>query len=465
MIDVARAARLCRYLALMPLALTLVGCNQGSADQGGANSQANAQSNTGNTTSTSGSTSTSGDSSTGSSGSSGIGSENGSPTQAPSPPASPPTPPAQNPPAPPATTTAAPLAGLHVQMGADGALGHLENSAGQIVQLHGADRAGSEWTCLYSASLNDHTDQTSIDAMKAWNINAVRVPLNEDCWLGINGVAFGGTQYQAALKAYVTLLTSSGMAVILDLHWAAPGSELANGQLGMADEDHAPTFWSQVAAAYASQGASDTSSNGMVIFDLFNEPFITDWNCWLNGGACANDYSGVGYTAAGMAQLYKAVRDAGAQNVVMLGGLGYSDDFSQWVTEVGSIPGGTNIAASWHVYSNNASYNNYQYSCPNQWNSYSGTCPTSVQTAETANIPAVLSAGYPFVVGETEVSYEGYPSLLTWWQSMLTWIDDQDQSYVAWDWNTVAPPELITNFDGTPTASGQVYKDHIASLN
>ena len=29
--------------------------------------------------------------------------------------------------------------------------------------------------------------------MKAWNINAVRVPLNEDCWLGINGVASART--------------------------------------------------------------------------------------------------------------------------------------------------------------------------------------------------------------------------------------------------------------------------------
>jgi hypothetical protein len=117
------------------------------------------------------------------------------------------------------------------------------------------------------------------------------------------------------------------------------------------------------------------------------------------------------------------------------------------------------------VYSNNATYNNYQYSCPNQWNGYSGTCPTAVQTAETSSIPAVLIAGYPFIVGETEVSYEGYQSLVTWWQAMLTWIDNQDQSYLAWDWNTVAPPCLITNFDGTPTASGQVYEDHIASLN
>lgn len=356
------------------------------------------------------------------------------------------------------------LTGLHVMMGAGGQPGHLVNGANQIVQLHGADRAGSEWSCLYGATFNDHTDQASIDAMKAWNINAVRIPLNEDCWLGINGVDYGGAQYQAALKTYVNLLTSNGMAVILDLHWAAPGTEQANGQLGMADADHAFIFWSQVAAAFASKGASDTSQNSMVIFDLFNEPFITDWNCWFNGGTCAVDYNKVPYQVVGMGQLYNAVRGSGAQNVVIMGGLGYSSDFSQWVSEVSTLKGATNIAASWHVYSNNANYNNYQYSCPNEWNNYSGTCPSALQTAEQANIPSVLAAGYPFIVGETEVSYEGYPSLLNWWKNQLDWIDSQQQSYLAWEWNTVAPPELISNFDGTPTASGQVYKDHLAAF-
>ena len=365
----------------------------------------------------------------------------------------------------PSATPSAKFKGLHVQMGADGAIGHLVNGANQPVQLHGADRAGSEWTCLWSNSFNDHTDQASIEAMRAWNINAVRIPLNEDCWLGINGGAFGGAKYRAALKAYVNLLTSNGMAVILDLHWAAPGSEQANGQLGMADETHAPTFWSQVAAAYASHGAGDTSGNSMVIFDLFNEPFITNWNCWLNGGACALDYRKASYRVAGMAQLYRAARNTGARNVVILGGLGYSSSFSQWVKEVGLIPNRFNIAASWHVYSNNANYNSFQYSCPNQWNNYSATCPNAAQTAATANIPSVLSAGYPFIVGETEVSYEGYQSLLTWWRNMLIWIDNQNQSYLAWDWNTVAPPELITNFSGSPTGSGRAYENHIASLN
>src|SRR5262249_15879601 len=149
------------------------------------------------------------------------------------------------------------------------------------------------------------------DAMKTWHINAVRVPLNEDCWLGINGTNanYAGAKYQTALRQYVDLLISNGMYVILDLHWAAPGKQTAYSQLGMAAADQAPPFWSQVAKAYADK-------NDSVIFDLFNEPFISDWSCWLTGGTCAKDQNGQSYPVAGMAALLKSVRGAGAQNVV-----------------------------------------------------------------------------------------------------------------------------------------------------
>ncbi|MEO8801567.1 MAG: hypothetical protein ABI551_26995 [Polyangiaceae bacterium] len=44
-------------------------------------------------------------------------------------------------------------------------------------------------------------------------------------------------------------------------------------------------------------------------------------------------------------------------------------------------------------------------------------------------------------------------------------MDDQDQSYVAWDWNTEAPPILLSSFDGTPSPFfGVTYKAHLAAL-
>ena len=359
-------------------------------------------------------------------------------------------------------------------MGTGGAPGHLVDGSGKIVQLHGADRSGTEDTCDYAGVFDTPVDQAAVDAMKSWKINSVRVPLNEDCWLGINGVTTGGATYQTAIKTYVDLLTSNGLIVILDLHWAAPGTQKAQGQLGMADADHAPTFWTQVATAYRNVPT--------IIFDLFNEPFITDWDCWLTGGMCAKDYANAAYNAVGMATLIKTVRATGAENVLILGGLAYSADFAQWVAKVKSIPtlpapndgiALTNIAASWHAYSSQS----VKTMCPSQYNGYAAglTCVSGSQTAINYGIAGVLAAGFPVVMGEIGIdvyasstgSYSAAQAnmLTTWLESTLTYMDAQKQGYLAWDWNTSAPPLLLTSFDGSATPYfGSTYKAHLAAL-
>ena len=358
---------------------------------------------------------------------------------------------------------------IHTVMGTGGNPGHLVDANGAILQLHGVDRSGTEDTCDYGNAFDTPVDQTAVTAMKSWNVNAVRVPLNEDCWFGINHVTTGGKTYTDAIKTYVDLLTTNGLVVILDLHWAAPAAWKAQGQLGMADADHAPAFWTAVATAYGNQPN--------IIFDLFNEPFISDWNCWLVGGACAQDYDGGTYTAVGMATLIKTIRGAGANNVLMLGGLGYSSDFTHWVAKVNSIPtlaapndgiSLTNIAASWHAYS----HQSVETKCPSEYDGYSGTCANGLYTATNYGITGVLAAGFPVVIGEvgTEVFASNTGSysvaqanmLDTWLDNLLTYMDGQNQSYIGWDWNTSAPPLLLTNFDGTPTPYfGATYKAHL----
>src|SRR5206468_2067885 len=132
-----------------------------------------------------------------------------------------------------------------------------------------------------------------------WKANVVRLPLNETCWLGINGVApaYSGANYRRAIADYVALLNRAGLVVILDLHWTADTGK-ALGQAPMPNRDHTPEFWRQVAAAY--------KGNDRVIFDLFNEPFPDSnsdtpeaWRCWRDGGTC----SGMTFQAAGMQEL------------------------------------------------------------------------------------------------------------------------------------------------------------------
>lgn len=363
--------------------------------------------------------------------------------------------------------------GLHVVLGSGGMPGHIVDGSGKTVQLHGADRSGTEYSCLNGAFFDGPVDQTAVSAMKAWNVNAVRVPLNEDCWLGINGVAaaYSGTNYQTAISGWVNLLTQNGMVVILDLHWTAPGTTQSTGQEPMADADHAPTFWSQVATMF--------KGNGTVIFDLFNEPFITDWGCWVSGGSCAQ-LNGTNYSVAGMAALLQAVRKTGAENVVILGGLSYSSDMSQWVASVNGIPNLPapldgisieNVAASWHAYD----FNSEQSGCPSQYNGYSMslTCNSAATTAMNTSATSVLSAGFPLIIGESGISaYSASTAasftatqitdLETWYDNLLTWAEMQGQGYLAWSWNTDTPPVLLTDYTGTPTQDfGTTYQAHL----
>src|SRR5579884_1092780 len=82
--------------------------------------------------------------------------------------------------------------GLHVSGN------RLLGASAQPVALHGVNRSGTEYACIQGWGMFDGPNTAaSVRAMASWHINFVRVPLNEDCWLGINGVkpAYAGANY------------------------------------------------------------------------------------------------------------------------------------------------------------------------------------------------------------------------------------------------------------------------------
>src|SRR5262249_3900818 len=197
------------------------------------------------------------------------------------------------------------------------------------------DHSGSEYACVQGDGLFDSPhDDALAAAIAAWHVNVVRVPLNEDCWLGINGVKpqYSGATYQAAIADWVKTLHAHRMYAILELPWNAAGATLANGQLPLPDADHAPTFWADVAKAFAGDLGT--------VFDLYNEPYVSTsnantqdpWACWRDGCTIKADSAiAADWTAAGMQALVDAVRGTGAENVIMLGGLAYANDLSGWI--------------------------------------------------------------------------------------------------------------------------------------
>ncbi len=330
----------------------------------------------------------------------------------------------------------------------------LKDAGGATVRLLGVNRDGSEYMCTPpttgGGTFDGSTGPSSITAMLTWNINTVRLPLNEHCWLGLNGSLIGADEYQAAIVDYVVRLHQKNLYVVLDLHWSAPGSTVITGGsngnqlVTMAYADHAIDFWTSVATTF--------KTDPMVIFDLFNEPILDSadrfgngpvsdpWGCWLNG--CSTSKG----TTTGMLQMLNAVRATGAMQPVVLGGIDWAHKLDQWLQKKPADPA-NNLMAGFHVYAPPLS------TCTDT------TCWNTQLGAVAQNVPILTGE-----MGETDCAHgfiDGYMSLA----------DSKGISYLGWAWNPPPSsgncgtyPSLISNLDGTPTGFGQGLKDHLATM-
>jgi hypothetical protein len=326
----------------------------------------------------------------------------------------------------------------------------LVDAAGTTVVLHGVDMAETATACAQNWTTDPFGGEpedspATFAAMKSWNINAVRIPLNEDCWLGINGVEIGGAAYQKPVLQLIGDLEAAGFYVIVDLHWSAPGTQRALSQNPAPDEDHSPAFWQSVADAL--KGDPD------VLFDLYNEPYFywltsgeNQWTC-LWKGCTLTEYvtGGKPYTVtadwqtAGFDQLTSLIREAGASQVIMAGCVDWANDCSGW----SDASGDPDTVVSWHSY-------------PGE------SCDTSSCWGSAI---APLAARHPVVVGETGDSSAGPETYLP---TFLPWADAHGLSYLAWTWDSWKNSSdiLTTSMTaGTPTSGeGAFYQQHLVGL-
>ncbi|MEV0449423.1 cellulase family glycosylhydrolase [Streptomyces sp. NPDC050600] len=325
----------------------------------------------------------------------------------------------------------------------------LVDQNGATRRLLGVNRSGGEFMCVQGYGVFDGpVDDAAVRAIADWKANTVRIPLNEECWLGLDNVKpeYRGSAYIGAVKDLVNLVLAHGMTPVVELHWTH-GQYTGNSsgcadvhatcQKPMPDARYTPAFWTSVA---------DTFKNDRrVVFDLFNEPYpdratataAQAWACWRDGGSCP----GIGYEVAGMQDLVDAVRATGARNLLLVPGLAYSNDLSQWLAYAPQDPAGR-LAAAWHVYNFN-------------------TCSTETCWNDTL---APVAARVPLVAGEIGENTCGHAFV----DRVMKWFDDRALSYLGWTWNTWdcgSGPALITSYDGTPTAFGIGLRDHLRTLN
>jgi endoglucanase len=335
------------------------------------------------------------------------------------------------------------------------------NAHGAPVLLTGFNNSGAEYACVEGWGIFDapggKMTPAIVAAMATWaGANVVRIPVDEQCWLGLPGVkpAYSGATYRRAIERYVSLLNAHGFAAILDLAGAAPGNETVADHDEMPDS-HSVAFWRSAATAFR--------DNPEVLFDLFNEPWPlgdTDspaaWSCWLNGGCAETSQNGADhYRAVGMQQLVNTIRGTGARNIIIAEGIQYGATLDGWLQYRPRDPAG-NLVASVHVYSFNA--------CPNLH------CYNGALRRVAARVPLLigelgpdLAVPYQTLIRSScpmsDVGHTGFDS------TVLRWARQNEVSWIAWSWNPWNDCwALVRNFHGVPTTPyGDLIKSALAS--
>jgi endoglucanase len=340
---------------------------------------------------------------------------------------------------------------------------HFIDADSEPLQLRGVNVSGLEFVAVqgWSPANPWATVAPNYTAIKTWKSNTVRLPLNEASWLGYTCVDAAGASrnpdpghnYKATVEQTVANATAAGLYVILDLHWTAPANFCPLAQNPMADTTHSIDFWTSIADTFKGQPN--------VMFELFNEPYFywltggeTAWGVLMQGGTMTEYVTGDGneytkkytWAVAGMQQMLNAVRATGATNVVLIAGVTWAQDLSQWVAHAPKDPL-KQIAAVWHAYPDSGTVGSADAAIP------------KLGTVAYSYTQSVLTAGYPVFI--TEYGDHSAPGVVgaPFVSKMLPWADEHGVSYTGWAWDPWGDTDnvLITSESGTPTAGYGVY--------
>lgn len=301
----------------------------------------------------------------------------------------------------------------------------LRDAAGNEVWLQGLAVPGLEIVP------EGHGDVFSCKvAIEEWKANVIRLPISDGFWSGHGkGQTDGGAAYRATVDAAVNLVANRGAYIVLDNH-----------RYRAVKEDQLP-FWKEVAEKYKNHPA--------VLFDIINEPHGISWDIWRNGGFVKEkpkkgaDESAFlseeekkkneGFESPGMQKLVEAIRETGAKNVIVAGGLDWSYD----------LTGVLNGFALEDKTGNGIMYAAHVYPWKRGWQK------SFLDAAEK----------YPILLGEVGadihkmdfIPLEAQEDPETWVPDMLGLIQKYHLNWTGWSFHAWATPIMISDWKYTPT--------------
>ncbi|MEX2382305.1 MAG: glycoside hydrolase family 5 protein [Opitutales bacterium] len=308
----------------------------------------------------------------------------------------------------------------------------LVDPEGNGVWLQGVNIASLEWS-----QKGENVLKSAEVAIEDWGANVIRLPVKASYWFGDESA-----DYRQTVDNMITFAANRGAYTVLDLHhYRAPREQDLE-------------FWKDASARYKNHPA--------VLFDLLNEPHGTNWEVWRNGGFVADKKKAAdedaflseaekranarGFMSVGMQGLVDAVRETGARNIIVAGGLDWAYDLT------GILEG---YALDGHEDGNGIMYSTHVYPWKSGWQR------KFLDAAEK----------YPLLVGEVgadenKMSWmpaERQEDAETWAPDMMALMQKYRLNYTAWCFHPKASPRMLLDWNYTPTPFwGQIVKDAIA---
>ena len=311
----------------------------------------------------------------------------------------------------------------------------LLNARGEAVRLIGVNCAGLEWRADGDLIL-----ERCAMAFDEWKANLIRLPMSQDRWFGYGSDQEddrSGEAYRSLIDEVMNMAAERGKYIILNLQWSDAGVWGQNIKIHNVPDANSVTFWHDAASRYANHPS--------VLCGLYNESHDAPWDIWQSGGYVEQE----GFPGVGMQTLINTIRNRGAKNLIVAGGVDWAYDLRGVEEHPLADRGGNGIMYDSHVYPwKPAPYEKY--------------------------IPASLTAKYPIIIGECghhgdkENVREGKQRspYAEWIPELLAYIDANSYHACAWDFHPKAGPCLIADYEGTPTAHwGVFWKEFLAKHN
>lgn len=293
----------------------------------------------------------------------------------------------------------------------------VKNSPQRVIRLSGVNVPGGEWT---GTPAKENVERSTIYAIDKWNCNVIRLAVGIEGWYGdYSYVNDGGNGFRNYIDQVISRASERGAYVVLDLH----------EYKGFNNKKYLD-FWTEAATKY--------KNNPTVLFGILNEPHGINWETWRNGGS--------GYT--GHQQVVELIRDLGAKNIIVAGGLDWGYNLTGIMKGYALVDQGSNNNKE--LAGNGIIYDTHIY----PWKGRTSNWHNSVGVARLEHPILVGECGWDPATNKSVGGKEYKPGDVMyhdkWVPEFLAWIDNVKTygnyaNYTAYSFHPSSAPRMLVN--------------------